>query len=125
MTLEIKHKDGNKDKVKLNHTYNAQQIEWFKYGSALNMNANERKISFLNRYFIFKKVRNVDAQKVSTALIHNKIGEIKDDIMLSSTKEEVEEEEEEEGEKEVIKEKQEEEVSKTKITSKKTKRSNT
>ena len=37
LTLEIKHKDGNTDIVKLNHTYNAQQIEWFKYGSALNL----------------------------------------------------------------------------------------
>ena len=37
LTLEIKHKDGNTDIVKLNHTYNTQQIEWFKYGSALNL----------------------------------------------------------------------------------------
>ena len=37
LTLEIKHKDGNTDIIKLNHTYNAQQIDWFKYGSALNL----------------------------------------------------------------------------------------
>lgn len=36
LTLEIEHKDGSKDSVKLNHTYNAQQIEWFQKGSALN-----------------------------------------------------------------------------------------
>jgi aconitate hydratase len=35
--LEIVHKDGSKDVVALNHTYNAQQIEWFKAGSALNL----------------------------------------------------------------------------------------
>ncbi len=33
------------------------------YGDALNMTAGERTISFLNRYFIYKKVRNVDALK--------------------------------------------------------------
>ena len=33
---EIKHADGSVDKIKLNHSLNAQQIEWFKAGSALN-----------------------------------------------------------------------------------------
>ena len=37
LTLEIVHADGSKDTIKLNHTYNAQQIEWFKAGSALNL----------------------------------------------------------------------------------------
>ncbi|UZO80420.1 aconitate hydratase [Aquimarina sp. ERC-38] len=37
LTLEIVHKDGTKDTIKLNHTYNASQIEWFKEGSALNL----------------------------------------------------------------------------------------
>lgn len=37
LTLELVHQDGSKDEFKLNHTYNAQQIEWFKAGSALNM----------------------------------------------------------------------------------------
>ena len=37
LTLEIVHQDGHKDTIKLNHTYNAQQIEWFKEGSALNL----------------------------------------------------------------------------------------
>lgn len=37
LTLEIVHADGSKDTIKLNHTYNRQQIEWFKAGSALNM----------------------------------------------------------------------------------------
>ena len=34
------------------------------YKSATLMDDNERTISFLNRYFIFKKVRNVDAEKI-------------------------------------------------------------
>jgi len=37
LTLEIVHADGSKENIKLNHTYNQQQIEWFKAGSALNL----------------------------------------------------------------------------------------
>ncbi|MEW7279094.1 aconitate hydratase [Aquimarina sp. 2201CG1-2-11] len=37
LTLEIVHEDGSKDEIKLNHTYNESQIEWFKEGSALNL----------------------------------------------------------------------------------------
>ncbi len=37
VTLEFVHADGSKDTVSTNHTYNAQQIDWFKAGSALNL----------------------------------------------------------------------------------------
>ena len=37
LTLEVVHADGIMDIVILNHTYNAQQIDWFKAGSALNL----------------------------------------------------------------------------------------
>ncbi|MBO6211722.1 aconitate hydratase [Algoriella sp.] len=37
LTLEFVHADGSKDIIIANHTYNAQQIEWFKSGSALNL----------------------------------------------------------------------------------------
>ena len=37
LTLEVVHADGSTNIIKLNHTYNAQQIEWFKAGSALNL----------------------------------------------------------------------------------------
>lgn len=37
LTLEAVHADGMKDEIKLNHTYNTQQVEWFKEGSALNL----------------------------------------------------------------------------------------
>jgi aconitate hydratase len=37
LTLEIVHADGTKENIKLNHTYNASQIEWFRAGSALNL----------------------------------------------------------------------------------------
>lgn len=37
LTLVLHHADGSKDEIKVNHTYNAQQIEWFKAGGALNI----------------------------------------------------------------------------------------
>jgi aconitate hydratase len=37
LTMVLNHKDGSKDEVTLNHTYNKQQIEWFKAGGALNV----------------------------------------------------------------------------------------
>jgi aconitate hydratase len=37
ITIEAVHEDGSKDVIVTNHTYNAQQIEWFKAGSALNL----------------------------------------------------------------------------------------
>ena len=37
LTLEAVHADGTKDIIATNHTYNDQQIEWFKEGSALNL----------------------------------------------------------------------------------------
>ncbi len=37
LTIEFVHADGSKDLVVANHTYNTQQIEWFKAGSALNL----------------------------------------------------------------------------------------
>ena len=37
LTIEVLHADGSKDIILANHTYNKQQIEWFKDGSALNL----------------------------------------------------------------------------------------
>jgi aconitate hydratase len=37
LTLEIVQSNGTKEEIKLNHTYNDSQIEWFKAGSALNL----------------------------------------------------------------------------------------
>ena len=41
--MVVKHKDGSKDEVMLNQTFNAAQIEWFKAGSALNLIASKQK----------------------------------------------------------------------------------
>jgi aconitate hydratase len=37
LTLEMVHADQTTDQIKLNHTYNQQQIDWFKAGSALDL----------------------------------------------------------------------------------------
>ena len=37
LTMDVTHNDGSKDIIMTNHTYNAQQIDWYKAGSALNL----------------------------------------------------------------------------------------
>ncbi len=37
LTVVLNHADGTKDSILVNHTYNEQQIEWFKAGGALNV----------------------------------------------------------------------------------------
>ena len=37
LILVLNHKDGSSDPIIVNHTYNQQQIEWFKAGAALNI----------------------------------------------------------------------------------------
>jgi len=37
LTMVLNHSNGSKDEISLNHTYNEQQIGWFKAGGALNV----------------------------------------------------------------------------------------
>ena len=37
LTLDLIHSDGSSDSIMLNHTYNDQQIDWYRAGSALNL----------------------------------------------------------------------------------------
>ena len=37
LTLVATHSDGSADEIIVNHTFNENQIEWFKAGSALNL----------------------------------------------------------------------------------------
>lgn len=37
LTLVLHHADGTSESIEVNHTYNEQQIEWFKEGAALNI----------------------------------------------------------------------------------------
>jgi aconitate hydratase len=43
LTVVANHKDGSSDNIVVNHTYNEQQIEWFKAGGALNVIRREAK----------------------------------------------------------------------------------
>lgn len=37
LTVVLNHQDGTSEQIQVNHTYNAQQIGWFKAGAALNI----------------------------------------------------------------------------------------
>lgn len=37
LTIQLQHADGSVDTIQTNHTYNVQQIDWFRAGSALNL----------------------------------------------------------------------------------------
>ncbi len=37
LTIILNHKDGTRDEIKANHSYNEHQIKWFKAGGALNL----------------------------------------------------------------------------------------
>jgi hypothetical protein len=52
------------------------------YGEAPNMSTSEKKISFLNRYFVYKKIMNVNAEKVEIEL-----GEYNQEDIKINTKE--------------------------------------
>lgn len=36
LTIHLHHKDGTDENIEVNHTYNQAQIDWVKWGSALN-----------------------------------------------------------------------------------------
>ena len=40
----LTHDDGSSDEIVLNHTFNANQIDWFKAGSALNLVKSQQNL---------------------------------------------------------------------------------
>ncbi len=48
LTMVFHHSDGTQDSISVNHTYNKNQMEWFKAGSALNLMGivAERELAF-------------------------------------------------------------------------------
>jgi hypothetical protein len=46
------------------------------YGKSMNMTPQEKEISFLNRYFIYKKIRSVNAEKIANSFINQLPSEI-------------------------------------------------
>ena len=64
------------------------------YGDAYKMTPNEKKISFLNRYFVYKKIETVNAEKVSLELMEEDSEkptrkEIKENSTIITNKKEV------------------------------------
>ena len=51
------------------------------YGEANNMSSYEKKISFLNRYFVYKKIRHINTDKV---LINDDNDEIEESVVAES-----------------------------------------
>jgi hypothetical protein len=49
------------------------------FGEALNMTTEEKRISFLNRYFIFRKMRNVNAEKIGKLMMNRPENEGEDE----------------------------------------------
>jgi len=43
ITIKVQHADGTSEEIKTNHSYNANQIEWYKAGSALNLIRKKNK----------------------------------------------------------------------------------
>jgi aconitate hydratase len=37
LTVVLHHEDGKRDEIRVRHTFNADQIAWFRAGSALNV----------------------------------------------------------------------------------------
>ena len=46
-----------------------------KYGKSLDMSVGERKVSFLNKYFVYRKTHNVDAKSVSNSWLGQTMAE--------------------------------------------------
>jgi hypothetical protein len=57
------------------------------YGKAAYMNAYEREISFLNRYFVYKKLRIVNAEKIANSFINI----LSEDLEINETKKAIKE----------------------------------
>lgn len=75
----------------------------YDYGKAMYMNQEEKTISFLNRYFIFRKVSNVNTDKISKILKHQSdINEKIEDEIMEKIEKDVEKEETQEKASEKI-----------------------
>jgi hypothetical protein len=48
----------------MNEEYESKRLQQKQIGEGLSMSQNEKEISFLNNYFVFKKIRNVNTKNV-------------------------------------------------------------
>ena len=65
------------------------------YGTAINMTSDEKRISFLNRYFIFKKVRSVPTEKIHKILsMEHELAENLENEIIEDMEKQIEKEKE-------------------------------
>ena len=70
------------------------------YKEAPNMTKYEKDISFLNRYFVFKKIRTINAEKLTNAILGALPSEYEfEEAQTKIAKKSVEQQEEKEGQK--------------------------
>jgi aconitate hydratase len=79
LTLVLNHTDGTADTIKVNHTYNAGQIEWFKAGSALNLMAKQitdgkNAVKKISAKKVVKKIAPKAAKKATVKKVVKKAG---------------------------------------------------
>jgi hypothetical protein len=84
------------------------------YGEAPNMNAFERKISFLNRYFVYKKLHTVNTEKV----VNEMLDETHIEAKITKSKEPIKKQREKKKLKIVESNAEEKEQNQTKVKSK-------
>lgn len=63
--MDLPNSTGLFDELFRHMEYEIQRNRYHKYGDAFKMSPEEKTLSFMNRYFIFKKVRPVDTGKVA------------------------------------------------------------
>jgi len=81
------------------------------YGKALSMSIEEKNISFMNRYYVFKKLRNVDVSKMEEVILKKTaVIEEQEDEVMEEMKKKVEAEVVEEAPKPVVRKLKKEKV---------------
>ncbi len=77
LTLVLNHKDGSKETIKVNHTYNAGQIEWFRAGSALNLMAKQITAKSTFQQPVSRKVvKKASGKKVVKPLLQKPVKKV-------------------------------------------------
>jgi aconitate hydratase len=86
LTIVLNHKDGSKETIKVNHTYNAGQIEWFKAGSALNLMAKAITAATTFKQPISRKIVKKNGKKVVNRLVKKSVKKALPKSQRSATK---------------------------------------
>jgi len=97
---EVKHMNMPAPTALFSELFNSMEVEIKKdprsrvnYGNASNMTPEEKQISFMNRYFIFKKVREVNVDKMTKIILNQDeaVEKVEEEVMNDLAKEITEE----------------------------------